>query len=75
MPDQLYTNNEEIPLMMANMLTKSKKFSCVVSTESFEYNHPYFSKHQYHADAMLSNFAENLLDISLNEVNVHYLGH
>ena len=24
---------------------------------------------------MLSNYVENILDISLNEVNVHYLGH
>jgi len=38
-------------------------------------HHEYFNKNSYHIDSILSNFVENMLDISLNEVSVHYLGH
>lgn len=38
-------------------------------------NHEYFNKNSYHIDSILSNFVENMLDLSLNEISVHYLGH
>jgi hypothetical protein len=40
----------------------------------FVYQHEFFNSNLYHVDSMLSAFSENIMDISLNELSVHYLG-
>lgn len=37
--------------------------------------HDFFSSDAEHIGALLFNFLNNLVDLSINEVNVHYLGH
>ena len=60
------------------MIILGKKFSTKKPENCtlLEYNnHEYFNNDSFHIDSMLSNYIENILDLSLNEVNVHYLGH
>ncbi|EAS02194.2 cell division protein (macronuclear) [Tetrahymena thermophila SB210] len=71
MPDQL----EYISLTLLNNLTKNKNFSLLNYGEGYDYFHSFFSKNQYHADSLLSSFVESTVDLSLNEISVHYLGH
>ncbi|KAL4486785.1 hypothetical protein ABPG72_006617 [Tetrahymena utriculariae] len=71
MPDQL----EYISLTLLNNLTKNKNFSLLNYGEGYDYFHSFFSKNQYHADSLLSSFVESTVDLSLNEISVHFLGH
>lgn len=35
----------------------------------------FFSKNSYHVDNILYTFCENMMDLSVNEASVHWLGH
>ncbi len=60
---------------MSTNFTKNKKFSIMDYGNEFNFTHEYFTYNSYHVDSLLSNFVENMMDLSLNEISVHFLGH
>lgn len=57
---------------MSNIMTKNKIFT--MSNNSVEIdqgNHEYFCKNSYHIDSLLSNYVENIVDLSVNELSIN----
>lgn len=38
-------------------------------------HHDFFEKNSYFVDSMLSIFSDNMMDLSVNEATIHWLGH
>lgn len=74
MPDQTACE-EERDIMSAKLILTSNFSMKIQQKDALDFNHDYFYQDSYQTDTLLSSLAENLMDISINEVSVHYLGH
>lgn len=64
--------------LLKNIYLRSQKKSSFseLRFNSAQYgSHEFFSSNNDHIGSLLYNYLNNIVDLSLNEVNVHYLGH
>ncbi|KAL4504024.1 hypothetical protein ABPG72_022654 [Tetrahymena utriculariae] len=85
MPDKLEITSGELIQRFQRLAPQNVLF-CGNATQCFTSNsnaiscndkmyQEFFSKNSYYVDNMLYTFTENMMDLSVNEASVHWLGH